>query len=78
MTENTVQISIPFDSLLEAINTLSMEYKVRIWDMIEEQIIELEEKDPRFQAQIAQALADYRAGNYITLEEYLAESQEKA
>jgi hypothetical protein len=76
MTQGTVQLTISFETLMEAINSLSLAEKIRLWDMLEAEIAEAEDADPEVQAQIEQALADYRAGDYMTVEEYMARQQD--
>ncbi len=73
MTQGTVQLTVSFEALAEAISSLSLAEKIRLWGMLEAEIAEAEDDDPEVQAQIEQALADYRAGDYVTLEEYLAQ-----
>lgn len=72
----TVSLSIPFESLAEAIKDLSLDEKYRLWELLEEQIVEAEEEeleqDPSVQAEIKAAREEYRVGDYETIDEYVA------
>ncbi len=72
----TVSLSIPFESLAEAIKDLSLDEKYRLWELLEEQIVEAEEEgleqDPSVQAEIEAAREEYRVGDYETIDEYVA------
>lgn len=73
MAEPTVTVSISFKTLVKAISALSLKDKNRLLDMLEKQIADEEAEiwlnDPEIRAEIEQAYADYRAGDYITAEE---------
>ncbi len=66
MTQETVKLQISFDSLLNAISSLGLEEKRKLWQLLEEEIAEAEEdlldEDPTVQAEIQEAQ---------TLEQYL-------
>ncbi len=76
----TVSLSIPFESLAEAIKDLSLDEKYRLWELLEEQIAQIEEKkleqDPSVQAEIRAAHEEYRSGDYETIDEYVARRKE--
>ena len=71
----TVSLSIPFESLMEAVKDLSLDEKYRLWELLEEQIAQIEEEElernPAIQAEIEAARRDYQAGDYITIDEYV-------
>ena len=71
-----MSLSIPFESLAEAIKDLSLDEKYRLWELLEEQIVEAEEEeleqDPSVQAEIKAAREEYRVGDYETIDEYVA------
>lgn len=73
MATGSVKIEIPFDALVTAVSGLSVEEKQRLMDVLDEQLAELEDEDPAVRAAMAEALADYEAGDYVTLDDYLAE-----
>ncbi len=82
MAQPMVKLVIPFDSLIESIGQLSLEEKRRLWELLDEQIAQAEEelweRDARVQAEISEARAAYEAGDYVTLDEYLAQQQNEA
>lgn len=73
MATGSVKIEIPFDALVTAISGLSVEEKHRLMDVLDEQLAEVEDEDPAVRAAMAEALAEYEAGEYIALDDYLAE-----
>lgn len=82
MAQPTVKLTIPFDSLIESIEQLSLEEKRRLWELLDEQIAQAEEelweRDARIQAEIDEARAAYATGDYVTVDEYLAQRQNEA
>lgn len=72
-----VKVQISFESLLEAIASLDLEEKRQLQEMIEQQIFEAEEAlyrdDSETQTEIQIVRAEYEAGEYLTLEDYLAQ-----
>ena len=79
MSSLSVQVAIPFDSLLDAVRNLSAFEQKRLWEVLEAQLglneEEQFENDPTVRSQIAEARAAYRAGDVVTLEEYKAQRQ---
>jgi hypothetical protein len=73
MTAGTVKIEIPFDALVAAISGLSVEEKRRLMELLDDQLME-EEGGPEEEAAVAEARAQFEAGEYVTLDEYLASS----
>lgn len=69
-----IELQIPFGMLIQAVTKLSLDDKERLWLLLQDQISQEETdwlmNDPKIQADIAQAIADYEAGDYMTLEEY--------
>ena len=76
MNQSNIKLQIPFESLVEAISSLDMEQKQKIWQILDEEMQMredyLEESNPRIQSEITEAKQAYEAGDYITLEEYRA------
>ena len=76
MTQGTVKLHIPFESLLDAIALLELEEKYQLVQMLESEIAQAEEdllsKDPRVQAEIQSARLAFLIGEYQTIEEYIA------
>lgn len=72
----TVMLSVPFESLLGAIQQLSLEDKYRLAAELDRQILHAEEElwgqDPEEEAEVEQARKEYEAGDYVTFDEYNA------
>ena len=70
MTQETVKLQIPLESLLNAISSLGLEEKRKLWQLLEEEIAEAKEdlldEDPTVQAEIQEAQEEC-----LTLEQYL-------
>lgn len=73
MAAGMVRIDIPFDALVAAISGLSAEEKRRLMEQLDNQLME-EEGGPEEEAAVAEARAQFEAGEYVTLDEYLASS----
>ena len=71
----TIQLQLSLEALAEVINSLNLEEKRQLLDKIEQQIFEAEEalyeEDPDTQAEIQAVKAEYEAGDYLTMDEYL-------
>ena len=69
--------SVSFDTLIHSIKKLPYQQKQRIWEMLDEEIIEVEEaeweKTPEVRQQIRAAKTAYTKQDYATLNQYLAE-----
>ncbi|XWK89958.1 MAG: hypothetical protein U7127_07765 [Phormidium sp.] len=76
MTQKTVQVPIPFASLIEVISSLNLEDKRQLWQMLDEEISQAEEdlleEDPTVVAEIEAARIAYQNGDYQTIDEYIA------
>ncbi len=74
MTQATV--TVPFETLIEAAKALGNAEKLKLYSILEDQIAAMEEEmidnDPKLSVGVLEAKADYGAGDYITLEEYIA------
>lgn len=81
MTQQTVRLQIPFESLVNAIASLGLEEKRRLWQLLDEEIAQAEEdlfeQDPTVQAEIQEARDAYQTGNYQTIEEYITNQSGK-
>lgn len=73
----TFKLQLSLQDLAEAIASLDLEEKRQLQEMIEQQIFEAEEDlyedDPDTQAEIQAVRAEYEAGEYLTMDEYLAD-----
>lgn len=82
MAQENVKLVIPFESLVESIAELSPRDKLRLWELLDLQLAQAEEEvweqDPTVQAEIREARTDYHAGDYVTIDEYIAQRREKA
>ncbi len=82
MAQEGVRLLIPFESLVDSVTELSLRDKLRLWELLDEQIAQAEEEvweqDPTVQAEIREARAAYQAGDYETIDEYVARRHEKA
>ena len=82
MAHETVKLLIPFQTLIDSIAELSLEDKHRLWELLDEQIAQIEEElweqDPKAQEEIREARAAYEAGDYVTIDEYVAQQEKNA
>ncbi|GAP98430.1 hypothetical protein [Leptolyngbya sp. NIES-2104] len=75
-----VNLQVSFESLIEAVTSLSLEDKRKLADILEDAIFETEEdleNDPEVLAEVEEARKDYREGNYQTIQEYAAQRSER-
>jgi hypothetical protein len=60
----------------------SLRDKLRLWELPDEQTAQAEEEaweqDPTVEAEIREARAAYQAGDYVTIDEYIAQWRGKA
>ncbi len=82
MPPATVKLHIPFEALIASIRELALEEKRLLWDLLDEQIAQVEEdaweQDPAVRAEIQEARVAYQAGDYVTIDEYVTQQQKKA
>lgn len=80
MTTGSVKIEIPFDALVDAIGSLSLADKQRLLDVMETLVAEAEEEaweqDPVARAELQASRDEIAGGEYVTLDEYLADQQD--
>ena len=76
MSQTTVEVSIPFKSLIECARELDFRRKRKLWKLLEEEIGQFEEKMLEkkgvIQPQIQEARNAYQSGDYVTIDEYVA------
>ena len=74
MTQENIQLMIPFQVIVDFVSGLSLKDKRRLWVLLDEEIAQTEEatweQDPTFQAEIQEARIAYQAGDYVTIDEY--------
>lgn len=78
MAENTVKVDISFQSLLEAISSLGISEKHQLWELLEAELFPDDEDSPEDTAEIQSARADYKAGDYMTFDEYRVQRAERS
>jgi len=76
MAQETVRLMIPFEALADSVTGLSLKDKRWLWELLEEQMAQAEEevweRDPAVPAEIQEARAAYQAGDYVTIDDYIA------
>jgi hypothetical protein len=76
MSGETVNLSIPFEVLLQTIAQLNSTEKERLWKLLDDELHDDDEDagvDPQEAEEVAQAYREYEAGDYLTLDEYVAQ-----
>lgn len=71
----TVNIPIPFDALIKAIQSLGLEDQQKLLEILEDQIFTAEEdweNIPEIIAEVESARTAYQAGDYLTLKEFMS------
>ena len=80
MLQDNVELMIPFESLADCIEKLSIEDKIRLCELLEEQLAQAEEdileQDPIIQSEINEARKAYKAKDYISIDEYIENGKE--
>jgi hypothetical protein len=73
MAQDSVRLLIPFESLVDSVAQLTLKDKLRLWELLDEQIAQAEEEaweqDPTVQAEIREARAAYQARDYMAIGE---------
>ncbi len=82
MRQETVKLLIPFDSLMNSIAKLSIGDKRRLWELLDQEMAQIEEEaweqDPTTQAEIQEARTSYQSGDYVTIDDYIAQRHKKS
>ncbi|MCL6436284.1 MAG: hypothetical protein K6T90_19160 [Leptolyngbyaceae cyanobacterium HOT.MB2.61] len=78
MAENTAKVNISFQSLLEAISSLGVAEKHQLWELLEAELFPNDEDSTEDIADMQAARADYKAGDYMTFDEYKAHCAEQS
>jgi hypothetical protein len=71
VASGSVKIEISFESLAAAVSGLSIEEKRRLLALLDDQFME-EEGAPEEEAAAAEARAQVTAGEFVTLDDYIA------
>ncbi|NES22688.1 MAG: hypothetical protein F6K41_28155 [Symploca sp. SIO3E6] len=72
-----MKVDISFQSLLQAISSLGITEKHKLWELLEAELFPDDEDSPEDIAEIQAARADYKAGDYMTFDEYRARRAER-
>lgn len=75
----TFNLAIPFDFLLQAIAKLSPADKQRLWEFLDTDLHDFTDEalDPKEEAEVAAAYAEYEAGDFFTLDEYTSQRSQR-
>jgi hypothetical protein len=77
-----VKLQLTVEALAEVISSLNLEEKHQLQEIIEQQIFAAEEAlyedDAETQAEIQAVRAEYAVGEYMTMDEYLANRSNQA
>ncbi|MBD2772275.1 hypothetical protein [Iningainema tapete] len=77
-----VKLQLSLSALAEVISSLNLEEKRQLQEIIEQQIFEAEEdlysEDVETQAEIQAVRAEYAVGEYMTMDEYIANRSNQA
>ncbi|GAA6623773.1 hypothetical protein [Scytonema sp. NUACC26] len=77
-----VKLQLSMEALASVISSLNLEEKRQLQEIIEQQIFEAEEAlyedDAETQAEIQAVRAEYAVGEYMTIDEYLANRSNQA
>lgn len=75
-----IRLKIPFSTLTSLLEGLDLEDLLRLWGWLDEKLAEWEDEvmltNPRIAAEIRKAREEYEAGDYIRLEDLIAELDE--
>lgn len=81
MSQENIQVMIPFQVLVDFVSGLNLKDKRRLWELLDEELAQAEERlweqDSTSQAEIQEARAAYQAGDYVTIDEYIARQPKK-
>lgn len=81
MAIHPINISVPFESLLNTINNLSLTEKLRLWKLLHKQLEQAEEDtllaDPKVKSEIHEARVAYKTGDYMFLDDYISDRKNK-
>lgn len=71
----SARIDVPLNALLNSIQSLTIDEKLRLWKAFNEQLELIEEEQleekPEIKMELKEAKEAYNSGDYITLKKYL-------
>jgi hypothetical protein len=71
MATESVSIEVPFEAIVAAISRMSPDEKRRIQALLDDQLME-EGGDAEEEAAVAEARSQAEAGDFVTLDDYVA------
>ena len=75
MLQENAELIIPFEALVDCIAKLNTEDKIRLWELLEEQLAQIEEdlleQNPVIQSEINEARKAYKSKEYISIDDYV-------
>jgi hypothetical protein len=66
MTQKTLNKEVDFTSLMQTISSLNFQQKRQIWELLDQEMEDEQEKE-----EVLEAKKAYEKGDYLTLEEYI-------
>ena len=74
----SVTVSIPFETLVNTVEHMSVPEKIKLSDVLEEELAQVEESffdnDPVSKAEMQEAREAFKNGDYVTLDEFKKEN----
>lgn len=74
--QNLVQFNVPFEALVEAVKSLDLNHKRQLLEVLEDLLFDLEEEsmeqNPQVLLEVEEARKAYQAGDYQTIQDYIA------
>ena len=77
MPEQTVEIDIPFQTLIAAFSALDHEENQKIWEVLDAELFLDDEYSPQALADVEAARAAYETGDYITVAQLIDQLNEE-
>jgi hypothetical protein len=78
MIENTVKVNISFQSLLETVSSLKVAEKHQLLEYLEGELFADDEDTEAEMSEIKAARQEYRSGEYITFDLYVAQRENRS
>jgi hypothetical protein len=81
MAPESVELSIPFESLVDSVTKLYLRDKFRLWDLLDVQMADVKEgrgmKIRLCKPKFGKPAIAYQACDYVTIDEYIAGQRRK-
>jgi hypothetical protein len=72
MIQKTLNPTVSFDSLMEVVSSLDSAQKRQLWELLDQEIEDIEEQE-----EVLEAKKAYETGDYLTLEDYIIQKNNK-